>query len=343
MTAPARAPWGAVAVVGPHIIDVLGRPVTEIPAGQGSARLEEIRLTVAGTGGGAAVDLAKLGCRVSSFAAIGDDVLGQLLTSQLRAHGVDTDGLVVRREQVTSATILPIRPNGERPALHVPGATPTLAAADLDTAVLLAADAVLLGGPETMPRLWEPDGLAIVEAVHAAGTPIFVDLLHPATPDILAMLAPLLPMVDWFMPNDQQLRGLTGCDDLVDAAGALLARGVGGVAVTVGEHGALLVRPGTGPVTVPAFPTTVVDTTGCGDSFNAGMITGMLAGCAVEDAALIGCACGALVATGLGSDAGINDLSGVLALIDTRHPDAADRIRRTLDRHTARAGAALGS
>lgn len=134
---------GAVAVVGPHIVDILGRPVTEIPAGQGSVVLDEIRITVAGTGGGAAVDLAKLGCAVSSFAAVGDDLLGRLMDSQLQAHGVDTTGLVWRRGEVTSATILPIRPNGERPALHVPGATPSLSAADVDGSALLAADAVL--------------------------------------------------------------------------------------------------------------------------------------------------------------------------------------------------------
>lgn len=92
MTAVLGPRVGTVAVLGPHIIDVLGRPVTEIPAGQGSARLDEIRVTVAGTGGGAAVDLAKLGMSVASFAAVGDDLLGQLLDSQLRAHGVDTGG-----------------------------------------------------------------------------------------------------------------------------------------------------------------------------------------------------------------------------------------------------------
>ncbi|MCV7133940.1 carbohydrate kinase family protein [Mycobacterium hodleri] len=325
-----------VAVLGPHIVDVLGRPVIEIPAGQGSTRLDEIRITVAGTGGGAAVDLAKLGCSVASFAAVGDDLLGRLLDSQLQTHGVDTTGLVWRRDAVTSATILPIRPNGDRPALHVPGATPTLRASDLDGAALLAADAVLFGGPETMPHLLEPDGVALVEAVHDAGKPVFVDLLHPATATTLALLTPLLPLIDWFLPNEEQLRGLTGIDDLVDAAGALLARGVGAVAVTVGDQGALVLRPAVEPVRVPALPTTVVDTTGCGDSFNAGLITGLLSGCTAEDAALLGCACGALVASGLGSDAGITDLAGVLALINASHPDTADRIGRTVDDHVTR-------
>ena len=268
-----------VAVIGPHLIDILGRPVREIPAGQGSIVRDEIRVTVAGTGGGAAVDLAKLGCAVSSFAVIGDDVLGRLLVTQFREFGVETAGLVTRREQKTASTILPIRrPNGERPALHVPGAMASLSAADVDGAALLAADAVLFGGPETTPLLVNSDGIALLQAVRTAGIPIFVDLLYPGKPETLELLAPLVPLIDWFLPNDQQLRGLTGIDDVVVAAGILLDRGVGAVAVTVGAEGALLVRRDMAPVAIPALPTTVVDTTGCGDSFNAGMITGPFRG-----------------------------------------------------------------
>jgi sugar/nucleoside kinase (ribokinase family) len=59
--APAR-----IAVIGPHILDVLGRPVESIPPGQGSVRLAEIRATAAGTAAGTAVNLAKLGASVST-------------------------------------------------------------------------------------------------------------------------------------------------------------------------------------------------------------------------------------------------------------------------------------
>ena len=65
-----------VVTTGIHIVDILGRPVSGIPEGQGVALLEEIRMTVAGTGAGTAVDLARLGMDVSTFAVIGDDELG---------------------------------------------------------------------------------------------------------------------------------------------------------------------------------------------------------------------------------------------------------------------------
>ena len=114
-------PLGQVTVLGAHILDVLGRPVEAIPPGQGSARLTEIRATAAGTAAGTGVDLAKLGADVLAVGAIGDDLLGDMVAAAMARHGVDTSGLARKTGVQTSATILPIRPNGERPALHVPG------------------------------------------------------------------------------------------------------------------------------------------------------------------------------------------------------------------------------
>ncbi|MBW0103980.1 carbohydrate kinase family protein [Pseudonocardia sp. KRD291] len=323
---------GRVVALGPHIVDVLGRPIDHIPAGQGSAVVDEITMTVAGTGGGAAMDLAKLGWSVTSMGVIGDDVPGALLTTLLTRRGIDVSGLVVRPGQATAATILPIRSSGERPALHSPGAMRGLRPADLDVAALRRADVLLLGGPEVTPQLLSQEGLALLREVHDSGVTVVVDLLHPATTDTAQRLAGLLPLVDWFLPNDDQLRGLTGVAELGDAARALLDLGVGAVAVTTGARGALVVRPGAAPTVVPAFPTAVVDTTGCGDAFNAGMITGIAAGCSPEDSALLGCACGSLTASGLGSDAGITDLDQVLHLVAGTRPAEAARITTALGR-----------
>jgi sugar/nucleoside kinase (ribokinase family) len=74
----------------------------------------------------------------------------------------------------------------------------------------------------------------------------------------------------------------------------------------------------------------VVDTTGCGDAFNAGFLTGLLGGCPPADAAHLGVACGALVATGLGSDAGLDDLDQVLDFLHAAEPEVAARLRYRL-------------
>ena len=314
-----------VAVLGPHIVDVLGRPVEAIPAGQGSARLTEIRATAAGTAAGTAVDLAKLGASVSVFGAIGADLLGEILLMALAGYQIDTSGLVRKNGAQTSATILPIRPSGERPAWHVPGATRLLELADLELARLAECDAMLLGGPDAMAGLTAGDLTSVVAAAKQAGGLVAVDVLHPGSEHEFARICGALAGADWFWPNSDQLRALTGRADLDLAIADVLALGTGGVAVTLGGDGCL-VTAGGGLIHIPAIEVAVVDTTGCGDGFNAGMLTGLLLGCDEVDAAWLGVACGSLVATGLGSDAGLRDLAHAVEILGTSNAPAADRI-----------------
>jgi sugar/nucleoside kinase (ribokinase family) len=310
-----------VVCVGPHIVDVLVRPVTAIPAGQGGALVEQLRITAAGTAAGTAVDLAKLGAEVTSIGAIGDDTTGRLLRMLLEQHGVDASRLVVRPGVATSATVLPIRPDGERPSLHLPGATATLTGADVDLDLVAAADAVHLGGPDVLGPFTDEAGPALLRHAREHGTTTTVDLLRSATdPHLLDRLTDLLPWVDYFLPNDDQLRGLTGIDDLERAARAVRDRGVGTVVVTMGAAGSLTVGPGAAEH-LPAFSCDVVDTTGCGDAFVAGLLVGLHQGWEVRLAAALGTAAAGLVATGLGSDAGVVDLPTTLAHWEERAAD----------------------
>jgi sugar/nucleoside kinase (ribokinase family) len=327
MTADAapRSPIGRVVVLGAHILDVLGWPVEQIPPGQGSSRLKEIRATAAGTAAGTAVDLAKLGAEVLSIGAVGDDLLADLVIAAMGRHGVDTSGLVRKPDVQTSATILPIRPNGERPALHVPGATSRLELADIDLARLSGARALMVGAPDALGDFVD-EGLAdVVTAAGNAGALVAVDVLHPGRRADLDRLSPLLGQADWFLPNAEQLAALTGWADPVLAMKAVLSLGTGGVAVTLGADGCLVAWPGSDPVHLPAIPVDVVDTTGCGDAFNAGMLTGLLLGGSPVDAAWLGVACGSLVATGLGSDAGLTGLGQVLSFLGATAPETAER------------------
>jgi sugar/nucleoside kinase (ribokinase family) len=295
--------------LGVHVLDVLVRPVEEIPEGQGGQLVEEIRMTAAGSAGGSALILAKLGARVRSLAAIGSDALGDQLLALLERDGVDTS-LVQRREDVqTSASVLPIRPNGERPAFHVVGANATLGPADVDWDAIGDATHLHLGGPEFM------GGEAAAEILGEArsrGIVTSADILAPGDPGLLEWIAPALSELDYLLPNDEQVLGFTGTDDLEAGCRALLERGAGCVAATCGGEGVLL-ADAEGSERVPAFAIEVVDTTGCGDAFSAGFLRGLALGRSRSDAATLGCATAALVAGGLGTDHGDFDLTEVEA------------------------------
>src|SRR5437764_6210589 len=139
-----------IVTLGVHVVDVLVRPVEQIPEGQGGQLVEEIRVTPAGSAGGTAITLAKLGANVRSAGAIGTDELGDVLVELLARFGVDTSLLVRRQDVQTSASVLPIRPDGSRPAFHVVGANATYGPDDVDWDAIGDATHLHLGGPEFM-------------------------------------------------------------------------------------------------------------------------------------------------------------------------------------------------
>jgi len=291
--------------MGVHVLDVLVRPVEAIPEGQGGALVEQIRVTAAGSAGGTALVLAKLGAEVRSAGAIGTDAVGDMLVGLLERDGVDTSLLARRDDVQTSASVLPIRPDGSRPAFHVVGANATYGPDDVDWDAVEQATHLHLGGPEFMGG---EAAATILSRAREAGVTTSADVLAPGEMGVLEWIAPALPHLDYFLPNDEQVMGFTGRDDLELACRALVERGVGCVAATCGGDGALLVDAD-GAERVPAFAIDVVDTTGCGDAFSAGFLHGLALGRERREAAVLGCATAALVAQGLGTDHGDFDLA----------------------------------
>jgi sugar/nucleoside kinase (ribokinase family) len=296
-----------VIAMGVHVLDVLVRPVEAIPDGQGGQLVDEIRITAAGSAGGTAITLSKLGARVKCAGAIGTDAVGDMLVALLQRDGIDTSLLVRRHDVQTSASVLPIRPTGERPAFHVIGANATYGPDDVLFDELAAATHLHMGAPEFMGG---EAAARILSHAREHGVTTSADLLAPGeqASQILDWVAPVFEHLDFLLPNDEQVLGLTGADDLESACLALLKRGIGCVAATCGADGAIVVDA-TGVERVPAFEIEVVDTTGCGDSFSAGFLRGVALGRTPREAAVLGCAAAALVAQGLGSDHGDFDLA----------------------------------
>jgi sugar/nucleoside kinase (ribokinase family) len=165
----------------------------------------------------------------------------------------------------------------------------------------------------------------VLELARSWGVTTTMDVLTPGDAVAWTRLQPLLPYVQYFLPNEEQLGQLTGCADLTEAARAVLALGPEAVLVSRGAQGSALITAGR-RVDYPAFAAQVVDTTGCGDACSAGFIIGLLRGWPPEDAAWLAMAAASLVVSGLGSDAGIVDIDGTLEIIRRHVP--AETVRR---------------
>ena len=307
----ARPASADVSVVGLYILDILGRPVANIPPGGQVAFIDEIRLTVAGTAGGTAVDCAKLGLATRAVGAVGEDEKADFVLATLAKHRIDT-ALMQRIAGVgTSATILNVRPNGERPALHVRGASDRFVLDEAALAVVTDARFVHLGGTGLLAAFDGAPSASLMRDAQARGCITTYDLIA-ASRDTLALVAPVLAHVDYFVPSIEEAQAMCGLTDPDDVASFYRDRGAGCVVLTMGEAGCLVRGDGV-RLRLPAHDVAVSDTTGCGDAFSAGLIAALARGWDLERACRLAGAAGALVAGGLGSDAGIVDFAGAEA------------------------------
>jgi len=302
-------------IVGLYVLDILGRPVSEIPKGGDLAYIDELRLTVAGTAGGTIIDCAKLGLSTLAVGAVGDDEKADFVVSVLEKFGADTAGFERIKGVPTSSTILNIRPNGERPALHLRGACDHFLPPNKEKLDIFDCKVFHLGGTGLLKKL---DGSVSVELLKEAkenGCITTWDLIG-ASKTTIDIVKPLLPHIDYFMPSIEEASIMCGLDDPNDIAKYYLDNGVTNCVLTMGGEGSLFVNKDE-TIKTPAFDINVVDTTGCGDAFDAGMITSLIKNFDLEKSLKFATTTSGLVATGLGSDAGIIDFDDTINKMNT--------------------------
>lgn len=293
-----------VSVIGLYILDVLGRPVAKIPDGGNVDFIEEIRLTVAGTAGGTVVDTAKLGLKSLAVGAVGDDEKADWVLMTLGKHGVDTSAMQRLKGVPTSATILNVRPNGDRPALHVRGASDHFEVAPSMYDQVFDAPIIHLGGTGLLKKLDGPASATLLKEAKKRNRVVTFDLIA-ASAETIGNVVPLLPFIDYFMPSIEEARDMSGQSAVGDCAKFYLDRGAACCVFTLGGDGAFYAHSDGTRLKSPAYDIRIVDTTGCGDAFDAGFITALHHKIDTETALRFAQAAAGLVATGLGSDAGI--------------------------------------
>jgi sugar/nucleoside kinase (ribokinase family) len=303
-----------VSVIGLYILDILGRPVSRIPERGTVDFIEEIRLTVAGTAGGTVIDTAKLGLKSLAVGAVGDDEKADWVLLTLDKHGIDVSAMQRLPGIPTSATILNVRPNGDRPALHVRGASDYFDVPASAYDQVFDAPIIHLGGTGLLKKLDGPASVTLLKEAKRRGRTVTFDLIA-AGAETLAIVEPLLPHIDYFMPSIEEARDMSGQSTAEDCARFYLDRGAKACVFTLGGDGAFYAHQDGTRLTSPAYEVNVVDTTGCGDAFDAGFITALHHKMDVETSLRFAQAAAGLVATGLGSDAGIRSFADTLAVM----------------------------
>jgi len=267
-----------IAVVGDAALDVLARAGT-LPAPGGDVRAS-IAIRPGGAGANTAAWLAALGADPVLIARIGADTAGEQVRGHLAAAGVGT-ALVTDHVAPTATVVVLVDGAGQRAMLADRGAAGRLAPADI--AVPAGARHLHLSGYVLLDRSSRAAGQAALAAARAAGLTTSVD---PQAAALLTDPAGFLDQVrgvDLLLPSAAELAALGGADAALAAVRA--------VAVTDGPRGAAwLDRAGT--VEVPGRTTEVVDTTGAGDAFDAGVLVAWTGGASPAEALAAGVAAG---------------------------------------------------
>jgi ribokinase len=271
-----------VVVVGDVATDVV--VVLAGDAAPGSDRPASIRSRGGGAGANVAVHLARLGMPVTLAGCVGDDAAATVLRTELTAAGVRL-ALRTVDETATGTVVSLVEPGGQRSMLADRGANLHLTPDDVPAVppgghLHLSGYTLLDPGPRAA-------GLAAMAAAVEAGCTVSVD---PASTGPLRDYGVDRWLADTaaatvLLPNADEARLLTGCADAMDAARALAARHPV-VAVSLGADGAVWAA-GTSLVHRPAHPTEVVDTTGAGDAFAAGLLAAWLSAPRVDPAAAL--------------------------------------------------------
>jgi sugar/nucleoside kinase (ribokinase family) len=257
----------------------------------------------------AGVTMARMGMKVGVFSYVGPDFWAEHLRDIYRRENIDGSLLATLPDEATSTTLVAIDPSGERSFLHCPGATARLdARAFLERSDLWRRTRLLfLGYYSLLPRL-EPELPEVFAAVRAAGCQTALD--SGGSGGAMQPLEKILPHTDVYVPSLAEAAHQTGLDDPRDMIRRYRDCGAPGVlGVKLGSKGVLLSAKGneTIEIGICSPPGPVVDTTGAGDCFYAGLLTGLLRGLSVEQAGRLGASAAACCVTALGGSTGGRD------------------------------------
>ncbi len=309
LTPPAKRPLldPRVLCAGILVGDLFVPPLARLPVAGELLATDDFLLDVGGCAANVAVGLAKLGVGSRVVGRVGRDAFGDFVVSALTGFGIDVSLIVRSEARGTSKTVIVPVVGEDRRYIHTLGANAELTEQDFGPGAMAGVEVVYLGGYLVLPGLRPSVVVDLFGAAHRAGARTLLDVVLPGDADAsMDELRSILPSVDFFLPNYDEASHLTGEQDPERQAALFHEAGAETVIITMGSEG-LLVRNATHTRRLTAPSVDVVDGSGAGDAFTAGLIVGILEGWPLERSLRFASTVGALACTALGCTDGIPD------------------------------------
>ncbi len=292
---------------------VLSGDEVEPAFGQAERLVEGAQLVIGGSGAIFACGAARLGLRVALAAVVGDDIFGRFMCAELQARGVDTSAVTVLPDRPSGLTVV-LSGRDDRAMLTFPGTIGDLRRSLID-ADLLRRTRHLHVSSYFLHRSLAPELPELLQEARARQVTTSIDPNWDPSGLWDDGLLALLPQVDVFLPNEIEAVSLARISSLAEAVARFRSAGAGTVVVKTAAHGAIGTQAGE-LVEVPARSLRVVDSTGAGDSFDAGFVAAYLHGESLQRCLEIGNACGGLSTQAVGGTASQPTMVEALEALD---------------------------
>jgi sugar/nucleoside kinase (ribokinase family) len=263
-----------------------------------------------------AANLSSLGAKVGFIGKIGPDSFGDLVRQNLNDKGIDTSFLIIDNSSATGATIV-LNYSEDRAMVTFPGAMEKMVLNDINPEILEKARHIHFSSYFLQPGI-RKDVPSLFSMAKKMGLTTSLDTQWDPTEKWDFDYKAILPVVDIFMPNEQEILHITGKNDLESALN-LLAPYAKHIVIKRGNKGSLLWGKG---VEIKEFPpylnNQVVDAIGAGDSFNAGFIYKFIKGFSLPECADFGNVSGALNTMAAGGTGAFGDRKQIEEVLRTR-------------------------
>ncbi len=298
-----------VTVIGAAIVDIMAAPVDKDLFTKGSVPAEKEIISCGGDGLNEAVVLSGLGVDAELVTLIGKDEMGETVLRCLRSNAVSLEKVTLSSDIATGMNIVLVDSDGERYFITNPESTlRKLSKEHILPYVDSMGEIVSFASIFVSPMLTVPDMEEVFRAIKEKNRILVADMTRAKNGETIEDLAPLLKYIDYIIPNESEASALTGEINPRESARCFIEHGVQNVIIKCGKEGCIY-RSAKEEGIIPAYPAAdVIDTTGAGDSFVAGLIYGLTKGLATPDCCRYGCAVSSVVVEHMGTQH-IPDLS----------------------------------
>ena len=265
-----------VGCAGILVSDTFCGPMAGLPQEGQLLAVGDMPTKAGGCAANVAIDLAKQDITVDIAGCLGDDPSARVLLAGLEAHQVGCDRIVYSRDLPTSKTVILLVSGQDRRYIHSFGANAAFTVGHINRAWVQSLKVFYLGGLFLMPAFRLDEFLDLLQFCRSQGVTTVVDVVIPHNTILPRDLRPLLQAADYILPNDDEAHAMTGETEPMAQLRALTAWGANTVMITLGKRGVVAAQGGrcwqAGIYPMPEL----VDPSGSGDAFAAGVVTGIV-------------------------------------------------------------------